>query len=138
MLKNFSEASIVDLLYRKLASTGFTVYKNCKVLNYEIDVLAFENGSSRPLVHIFEVKTRVKSKLIKQLYKRILFSDYIYVVVPYNLITNVYKKINHMFGIVVYYNDDFYVAKPPIFLNNGKNMHDLIARTLQSNYCNTM
>jgi len=122
MLKTLSEASIVESLYKKLASAGFTVYKNYRVLGYEIDVLALENWSSRPIIHVFEVKTRVKPRLIKQLYRRIPFSDYIYVVIPYTLLTHVYRKIERVFGIVIYYNDDFYIVKQPEFLNNGKNV----------------
>jgi hypothetical protein len=138
MLKTFSEASIVDLLYKKLTSVGLAVCKNCKVLGYEIDVLVFENDGSRPIIHVFEVKTRVKPRLIRQLYRRIPFSDYIYVVVPYNLLTSIYRKIDRMFGIVVYYNDDFYVVKPSEFLNNGRNVYKLMMKTSELSFCNMM
>jgi hypothetical protein len=138
MLKTLSEASIVESLYKKLASVGFTVYKNYRVLEYEIDVLALENGGSRSIIHVFEVKTRVKPRLIKQLYRRIPFSDYIYVVIPYNLLAHVYRKIERMFGIVIYYNDDFYIVKQPEFLNNGKNVCKIAIEFSEPSSCSLM
>jgi hypothetical protein len=125
-----SEQSIVDALYQKLSSLGLKVYKNVVLPCCEVDVIAVEGSAPRPLVYVFEVKTRVKPKLVKQVFKRFLFSDYVYVVVPYKIVAHLYSKVDGSVGIVVYYNGDFYIYRFAKLLGNGYRLLDYMEKNL--------
>uniref|UniRef100_A0A7C5UXP8 Uncharacterized protein n=1 Tax=Ignisphaera aggregans TaxID=334771 RepID=A0A7C5UXP8_9CREN len=117
----YSESLIIEQLTEKLLNLGYNVYSNFRYNGLEFDVLAIEHSKEfqRPMIHIFEVKVRAKSKIIDQIEKRLVLSDYLYVVIPYRLYPWILKKINNLIGIIIYKNDELYLFKPPIFIGNG-------------------
>ncbi|MEM0006121.1 MAG: hypothetical protein QXJ56_03360 [Ignisphaera sp.] len=117
----YSESVIIERLTKKLLALGYDVYSNFKYMGLEFDVMAIEPSKElqRPLVHIFEVKVRAKSRIIDQIEKRLELADYLYVVVPYRLYPWILKKINNLVGVVIYKNDELFVFKTPIFIGNG-------------------
>lgn len=114
-----SEDAIVRKLVDKLRCVGFDVFNNIRVGEVEIDVLALEHQDERPLVHVYEVKSRPKPKLVKQIAKRMDMADYIYVVVPLSLYPWVIKKLEPGIGLILYVNDDLYVFQKAEFLGRG-------------------
>lgn len=58
------------------------VYSNLFIDGTELDLVAIERVGTRPMVHVVEVKSRPKSKLIHQILSRIKLSDYVYAALP--------------------------------------------------------
>lgn len=121
MLILYSEALIVEKLAEKLSVLGYSVYSNFMFRGLEFDLIAVEPSGEfwRPLVHVFEVKVKAKSKIVNQIERRLKVADYIYVVIPYVLYPWILRKIGSETGIVIYKNDELYIFKPPIFIGNG-------------------
>lgn len=76
------EEKLISLLKEVLGQLGMEVYTNVFIGNIELDIVAIERASTRPIVHVVEVKTRPKSKLIYQILDRVKLSDYIYAALP--------------------------------------------------------
>jgi len=110
---------IVQKLVERLESAGFDVYSYVWVNGLEIDVLALEHGFDRSYVYIYEVKSRAKPKLVKQVYNRIGLADYIYVVVPARLYPWVIKRLEPSIGVVFYLSGDLFIFRQAGFIGNG-------------------
>lgn len=116
------ERIIIQRLAGKLKELGYYVYTNIFVKGLELDIMAVEKGSSaRPLVYVYEIKTRSKPKFIEQITKRMEVADYVYAVTPYTLYPWIVKKLDHRIGLIVYMNNELHILRNAKFLGNGVN-----------------
>jgi hypothetical protein len=76
------EEKLVSLLKGVLGQLGMEVYSNVLIDGVELDVVAIERARTRPIVHVVEVKSRPKSKLLYQILSRTRLSDYVYAALP--------------------------------------------------------
>lgn len=113
------EDTIIQRLADKLRNVGFEVYTHVFLRGLEIDVLALEPQKSRPLVYIYEVKSKPKPKLLKQISRRVDIADYLYVVVLPNLYPWILKKLEPFVGLILYVDNDLYVFRKADFLGKG-------------------
>ncbi len=134
-----NEEVIARLFIDKLCGLGYKIYGNIRLDGIEIDVLAVEPAIDRPLIHVYEIKTRPKIMLIDQLSKRIHIADYLYVVVPVTLYPWIVKKVGGPIGVVMYTGNDFHIIKKADFLGNGVHVIELMKKYGECNVeCNNM
>ncbi len=116
-----SEAVLIDVVVSKMANCGFRVYKNIVVNGVEIDVLGLEylESSPRPLVYVVEVKSRPKPKTYKQLMKRMMFTDYLYIAIPYQYYTWALTRLDREIGIMVILDSDVRILRFAKYLGRG-------------------
>jgi len=126
LLSKVSEDVIIQRLVEKLRGVGFEVYTHVVLDGMELDVVAFEYQRRRPVVYVYEVKSRAKSKLLKQISRRADLVDYLYVVVPLNLYPWVLKKLESFVGLVLYMNSDIYIVRKACFLGRGERLLQLL------------
>jgi len=121
-----SERELVEVVYWKLASAGLRVLKNIFVLGFEVDIIALDvRSSERPTVYVVEVKRKVKSKLIKQLRKRMPYADYVYAAVPLAAALRALRRIPAPFGVMLIdlgSSMGVYVVREASYLGNGVEM----------------
>jgi len=128
LLSRGCEDIIIQRLAEKLRNVGFEVYTHVVLDGLEIDVVAFEYQKSRPLVYIYEVKSRAKSRLLKQISRRVDLADYLYVVVSLNLYPWVLKKLEPFVGLILYIDKDLYIVRKADFLGRGEKLLYLMNR----------
>ncbi|MEM4775448.1 MAG: hypothetical protein QXU65_03190 [Sulfolobales archaeon] len=96
------------------------VYSNVVVGELEIDLVALEDGGSRPLIYVVEVKSRPKQKLLHQLLKRVSLSDYVYAALPVRHYSYLLEVPEPLGSLAVDANHQVvYEIKKPTYIGNG-------------------
>lgn len=111
------------------------IHSNVLVENLELDLIAVENASSRPLIYVIEVKSRPKHKLLYQLLSRVGISDYIYAALPIRHYSYLFEIPEPAGSLAVDIdNEVVYEIKRPTYIGNGwKLLEALRSRPLQCN-----
>jgi len=113
------EERLVNTIANLFLLAGLPVMKHVSVDDFEIDILAIEPGSPRDSVVIVEVKRRPKPKLLKQVFKRLEYADYVYVGVPYTWYAWAYNKLPRSVGVIVVIDNEAAILRSATWVGNG-------------------
>ncbi|MEM0066233.1 MAG: hypothetical protein QW459_02745 [Sulfolobales archaeon] len=103
------------------------VYSNVIVGELEIDLVAFEDSRSRPLIYVIEVKSRPKQKLFHQLLKRVGLSDYVYAALPVKHYSYLLEIPEPVGSLAVDANRQIvYEIKKPTYVGNGWRLLEML------------
>ncbi|MEM2007255.1 MAG: hypothetical protein QW154_06430 [Sulfolobales archaeon] len=103
------------------------VYTNVLVGKLELDLVALENNSDRPLIYVIEVKSRPKHKLLHQLLNRVGLSDYVYAALPvkhYSYLLEIPEPAGSLAVDANY--QIIYEIKKPIYIGNGWKLLEIL------------
>ncbi len=121
------EFQLLSLFVEKMRELGLEVFTNIRLYGTEIDAIMFEYiDDKRPYVHLFEFKTRAKSKIIDQVERRRALADYLYVVVPYRIYPWIIKRVGNDIGIIIYINGEFHMLRRSRYIGNGNRFLSII------------
>lgn len=114
-----SEEELVEVLADGLSRAGFRVLKHVVVGGVELDLVALEESVQGVDVYVVEVKRRPRNRIVKQLEKRFLLADYLYVAVPLDLYTWALKRVDPRVGVLVLVRGEPRVLRMGRYIGNG-------------------